>query len=498
MKKALAFALALTGLADTAYAADWTPPKVPDPIPDNLTWYGITPVGALDLGYAYQTNGRPLGSVVSGLEFIPFTTTRNYTGQAISTIAHSGLQQSFIGLKIEEPLWAGWSAIGRADTGVDPLQGKLSDGCSSFIQNAGIPYAAQNSNADSGRCGQAFNSQLYGGVSNKQYGTFAIGRQNSLQLDAIAMYDPLALSYAFSLLGYSGTTGGMGSTQAARWDNSAKYVYDFGPITAGAMYSDGGSSTGFFGKAYGVMFGGRIGGFSGEAIFTRENGAVNLQSSANDAFGSQTLAASISDNTSWAVMGKYTWELGRPSSSPYPYPTKAAVKAEPPPGDRFSIYAGYTNISQTNPGTPILFGQAAGGYQLTSNATLPDNNAFTTAKVLQVWWAGAKYEFSWGLSLTGAYYHVDQNAFIADGNACTAGPTSRTNCAGTFDQVSFVADYALNKHMDVYSGITYGQVKDGLAATFPGTVSVKPGFGTPGTATTISTTSMMTGFRIRL
>ncbi len=52
--------------------------------------------------------------------------------------------------------------------------------------------------------------------------------------------------------------------------------------------------------------------------------------------------------------------------------------------------------------------------------------------------------------------------------------------------------------MDVYSGITYGQVKDGLAATFPGTVSVKPGFGTPGTATTISTTSMMTGFRIRL
>ena len=102
------------------------------------------------------------------------------------------------------------------------------------------------------------------------------------------------------------------------------------------------------------------------------------------------------------------------------------------------------------------------------------------------------------LPITGAYYHVDQNAFVADGAACTAGPTSRTNCAGTFDQVSFVADYALNKHMDVYSGITYGQVKDGLAATFPGTVSVKPGFGTPGTATTISTTSLMTGFRIRL
>jgi predicted porin len=501
MKKTLIIALATAGLAVQAHAADWVPPKVPDPIPDNLTWYGITPVGALDLGYAYQTNGRPLGAVVSGLEFIPFTTTRNYTGQAISTIAHSGLQQSFIGVKIEEPLGNGWSAVGRADTGVDPLRGTFSDGCSSFIQNAGVPYASQTSNADSGRCGQAFNSQLFGGISNQQYGTLTIGRQNSFQLDGIAAYDPMALSYAFSVLGYSGTDGGSGSTQAARWDNSARYVYDFGPITAGAMYSNGGSATGFFGSAYGFMFGGHYGGFSAEAVYTKENGAVNLQSSANDAFGSTTLAANISDNSEWSLMAKYTWELGRPSAPPPSMYTKAAVKAEPMPGDRFSIYAGYTNITQTNPGTPVFFGQAAGGDQLTVNAAtpLPDNNAFTTAKILQIWWAGAKYEFAWGLSLTGAYYHIDQNQYIADNVACIPGePTSKVDCAGTFDQVSFLADYALNKHMDVYSGVTYGRVTDGLAATFPGTISVKAGFGTPGTATSISTVSAMTGFRIKL
>lgn len=498
MKKALAVALAMTGLAATAHAADWTPPKIPDPIPDNLTWYGITPIGALDLGYAYQTNGRPLGAVVSGLEFIPFTTTRNYTGQAVSTIAHSGLQQSFIGVKVEEPLWADWKFVARADTGVDPLQGKLSDGCSSFLQNAGIPYAAQTSNADSGRCGQAFNSQLFGGVSNKQYGTLTIGRQNSFQLDGIAQYDPLALSYAFSLLGYSGTDGGMGSTQAARWDNSAKYVYDFGPIMAGAMYSDGGSATGFFGNAYAFMFGGRVGGFSGEAVWTKEHGAVNLQTSANLPAGSTDLAANISDNTAWSVMGKYTWELGRPTP---PSMYTKAVKAEPTPADRFSIFAGYTNISQANPSSPVLTGQAAGGYQLfpaAPGSTLLDNNAFTTAKILNVYWAGAKYEFGWGLSLTGAYYHVDQNQYIADNLACTTGPTQRTDCAGSFDQASFLADYAFNKHFDVYSGITWGRVKDGLAATFPGTVSVKAGFGTPGTATSIETVSMMTGFRFRL
>ena len=49
MKKVLALALVMTGFAVNAEAADWVPPKVPDPIPDNLTWYGITPIGALDL-----------------------------------------------------------------------------------------------------------------------------------------------------------------------------------------------------------------------------------------------------------------------------------------------------------------------------------------------------------------------------------------------------------------------------------------------------------------
>jgi predicted porin len=499
MKKALAIALAATGIASTAYAADWTPPKVPDPIPDNMSWYGITLIGALDLGYAYQTNGRPLGNVVSGLEYSPFTTTRNYTGQAISTINHSALQQSFIGVKVEEPLGAGWAAVARLDTGFDPLKGTLSDGCSSFIANAGVTYTQQNSNADSGRCGQAFNGQLWGGISNKQYGTLTIGRQNSFQLDGIAAYDPMALSYALSFLGYSGTDGGSGSTQAARWDNSAKYVYDFGPIVAGAMYSNGGNATGFFGDAYAFMFGGHIGGFSAEAVWTKEHGAVNLQTALNDTVvNGTTLAANISDNTEWSVMAKYTWEFGGHAAAAPMY-TKA-VKAEPAPVDRFSIFAGYTNISQVNPNTPITQGSAAGGYLLTVSATLPDNNAFTTAKVFDIYWAGAKYEFAWGLSLTGAYYHVNQNSYVADNTACTAGGASRNQCAGTFDEVSFLADYALNKHLDVYVGAMWAEVSNGLASSFPGNPGAKTfnGVNFAGTGTSVSTASVVTGFRIKL
>ena len=208
----------------------------------------------------------------------------------------------------------------------------------------------------------------------------------------------------------------------------------------------------------------------------------------------QSHAVRCSSPADWpADPALYTWEFGWPAA-PAPYPTKA-VKAEPLV-DKLTIYAGYTNISMGNPSTAILFGGAAGGFPLTVSATLPDNNAVTTDKVLQFFWTGVKYEFAWGLALTGAYYHVNQNSYIADNAPCIAGGASKTDCAGAFDQVSFVADYALNKHLDVYAGITYARVTNGLASTFPGTPGAK--FGFAGTGTSVDTTTMMTGFRIRI
>jgi predicted porin len=488
MKRTLVFALGIAGMVATAQAADVgsLPLKAPpfkDGLPDSLTWQGFTFYATVDVGYAYQTNGRPLGSVVSGLEFIPFTTTRNYTGQSVSTIAHSGLEQSKVGVRFEREIGYGWSLLGDLGTGFNPLSGKLSDGCSSFIQNAGIPYNQQTSNADSGRCGQAFNGPAYGGVSNPAYGTLTIGRQNSFELDLISAYDPMALSYAFSLLGYSGTNAGSGSTQAARWDNSAKYVYQYGPVHAGAMFSNGGDATGMFGKGYGFNLGGSYRGFSLDGVYTKEHGAVNLQSAVNDAFGSQTLAANIADNTGWSLVGKYTYEF-------------AGATKEEGPRAKLTFYGGYTHLVQSNPETPVFFGSAAGGYQLTVSATLPDNDAFTTDRLLQFFWTGAKYELPSGWSFTGAYYHAAQNSFVADHAPCVAGGASKTDCAGSFDQVSFLADYQITKHFDVYSGVTYARVDNGLASGFPGTPGAR--FGAAGVGTSVNTTSLMTGIRLKL
>jgi predicted porin len=179
-------------------------------------------------------------------------------------------------------------------------------------------------------------------------------------------------------------------------------------------------------------------------------------------------------------LGKYTYAF--------------AGSRDEDPRAKLTFYGGYTHIDQSNPQNPILFGSAAGGYQLTVGAI--DNDAFTADRILQYFWTGAKYELPSGWSFTGAYYHASQNSFVADHAPCVAGGASKTDCAGTFDQVSFLADYQITKHFDVYAGATYARVDNGLASGFPGTPGAK--FGAAGTGTSVNTTSLMTGVRMKL
>ncbi len=462
-----------------------------DPLPDTLSWHGVTVYGTVDVGYAYQTNGRPLGNEVSDLEYSPFTTTRNYTGQSISTIQANALEQSKLGVKIEENIGYGFEAIGRLEGGFNPITGELTDGCSSFVQNAGVPFSRQTSNADSGRCGQAFNSVAYGGVTSATYGTLTAGRQDSLMLEAMREYDPMALSYAFSLMGYSGTWSGSGSTQAARWDNSVKYVYQYGPVHAGAMYSDGGEDTGTLGTAYGFNAGAAYKGFSIDGVYTRENNAVNLLGSENDpTIVPNALDATVTDNEAWSIMGKYVYEFG------------GGFKDEGP-GSKLTFFAGYEHIDQSNGSLGI--GDTAftnGGYEIINTPGKP-KPYYTTPKELQMEWAGARYEFGHGWSVTGAYYHVDQAAFEKYGTTCAAAEAGSGNatknkaCAGQYDQGSLLVDYAFNKHFDVYAGVTYAIVDGGLASGYQGTAACD-GIGcTTGTKTSIDTAAFVTGLRLR-
>ncbi len=491
MRKLLVCAFALGGFAASAQAADLGLDSMKDPLPDTLTYQGITIYGTVDVGYAYQTHGVPIsGSLATGLEDSIWG-SRN-ANKAISSLSDNGLSQSTIGVKIEEAIGMGWTALGKIETGFVPTSGMLADGCASLVMNNGKTYAQQNANGDSSRCGQAFNGEVYAGVSNAAYGTLTVGRQNSLALATAANYDPMALSYAFSILGYTGTgDGGSGVTELSRWDNSIKYAYQYGPIHAAAMYSDGGSETSMYSGGYAGNLGFTWRGLSVDGVYTIERGAdgvaapipaPSMAASGITCIAGSTgatacpngLLATASDNTSYQINGKYVWELGGGYKD-------GGYKDDFVSNAKVTFYGGYVHTQLADPNTPVPVGtQTEGGYTMLA----VNNAAYATDKILQTAWAGVKYETGpW--AFTGAYYHINQNSYLTSAAAETCATltaanvthqaagtfpagarTIGANCSGDFDQVSFLVDYTFNKHFDVYAGVSYSEISGGLSSAY--------------------------------
>lgn len=455
--------------------------QVKDPLPDSLSLGGVTLYGTVDVGYAYQSKGVPLNSqYVGGLEYQAFTTTRNFSGSQ-STLAESGLEQSKIGITVKEPISGDISLVARAETGFNPLSGQLTDACATLVTNSQKAQGNQTANADSSRCGQAFNSVLYGGASSPTYGTLTIGRHNSLQLDALVGYDPQALSYAFSFLGYSGFNAGAGSTQAARWDNSFKYAYANGPFRITGMYSKGGNDTGILGNAVAADAGVTFGGLSVDAIYEYAHGAVNLRSSFDDtpaALGAPYpepepgLNAYLSDDTSYNIEGKYVFDLG-----------EGKLK------DKLTLYAGYSHIEKAHTNYIGSGYQAQGSYNI--DVTINVNNS----AVYNMEWIGARYALTSGWNFTAAAYHINQNSWtIGLGGAGTQDigcALAGLLCSGNFYEGSFAVDYVINKHYDAYIGVNYSEVTDGLASGFVGTPGADA---TSGSETQVTG---MVGFRVK-
>ena len=79
--------------------------------------------------------------------------------------------------------------------------------------------------------------------------------------------------------------------------------------------------------------------------------------------------------------------------------------------DKLTFYLGYEYISFANPSAdPNAFiGSTGQGGYLISAVTL---NPYQTNKVLQMTWAGLRYDLGANWSFTAGYYHVDQGAYL--------------------------------------------------------------------------------------
>jgi predicted porin len=428
-----------------------------------LTWSGITVYGTIDGGVTWRSHGAPFnGTSAVGIDYL----IQKYSRGPRWDLAPNGLSNSNIGIKGNEPIAPGWAFVFDLQAGFDPYSLHLSNGPHSVAQNAGIPFTSQDSFADSSRAGQFYNSVGYLGVSSP-YGTLTVFRQNSLTLDAVFAYDPMGASYAFSPIGWQGITCGVGDTEDCRFSTSVKYRVDIGQFRVAALWQFGGydlnnAATG----SYQFQVGGDITNLAGGTLsldaigsYVQNAVSITLAGSTLPAVLPQVLTATLSDNSSVMLVGKY-------SNGP--------VK----------LFAGYEFIRYAPPSSPFApgtgFSDISGDFVCAACAALNNTNINNTAfnagdKLFHVFWTGVKYAVTDNLDVIGAYYHYDQPAFGAPVNCANA--AAFPNCHGTFDAVSFVVDWQFAKKFDAYAGIMFSEVNGGLANGYLNRSTIDPTVG---------------------
>jgi predicted porin len=124
----------------------------------------------------------------------------------------------------------------------------------------------------------------------------------------------------------------------------------------------------------------------------------------------------------------------------------------------------------------ILIG--AGFWTLGCCTVLPgavDSTAYTNAKILRIFWTGAKYAIQEDLDVAAGYYHYFQNDYNT--KPCTEGGLSASSCAGTLNAVFVMIDYRPKKRLDVYAGVMWSQVAGGLASGYLNHENIGPTVG---------------------
>ncbi len=420
---------------------------------DSLTWHGITLYGVIDIGLQFDTHMAP---------FTPYrpaasgNIVRQNSSQSVTGLTPSNMGQSRVGLQGIEPISGDWSAVFQVETFFDPQSGEIADSLKSLAVNNGRALADQSVGVDGSSAGQAFQT-AYVGLKSERFGTLTFGRQVTLLSEGTIRYDPNYLATAFGLLGASNTYAGGGSSEDNRLDSTAEYLIRFNDVVhLGALYKFNGSN-GSANTAFQADIGGEHAGASVDAYYSKVNDAITASAlSAAQVLKlpglgysiTNSLAGTISDNTTYALMALYNFE-----------PLK--------------FFAGYMHIKYANPNTPLEVGyNDIGDYVL----AFVNNTAYNNSKTVQVYWAGVRYTVVPHLDLTAAYYGYHQDAY-GTGKEAGCSTSQYSVCSGSLEAFSFDADYRFDKHFDAYLGAMYSGVHDGAASGYLYTTNINPTMG---------------------
>ena len=425
---------------------------------DPLEYKGIRLYGALDFGGGWQSHSAPFnGAFPQGVEY---AISKN-SNKAGFVAAPGGMGYNNIGLKGDEKLFSteptgDVKLVFDMNSSFDPYSLQLSNGGKSLLQNNGTTSAAlgaSSSNGDSARNGQIFNDFAYAGLSSSTLGTLTFGRQRLFSVDDFKAFDPFAGALAFSLLGYSSALNG-GATEATRLNQSLKYVYELGAYHAGALVQLGQYANGEKGGrgSYQFQVGANWSDFSTSADWGHTSGATTLNYYSNaNWIGSNKLAIYLSDEDQFLIGAKYKYSA-------------------------FTFFGGYEWFRVSNPTATVANGSAFSnpdGFQ-----GYAYSNVYVTPKNEQLFWGGLKYAYDAKIDLIASYTHLLQNAYSANsytkisaaGKAATytaaCNTTAASNCSGTENALSFAIDYHHTRNLELYAGVMYTVVSNGLASGF--------------------------------
>ena len=171
--------------------------------------------------------------------------------------------------------------------------------------------ANQTANYNSSAAGQWDNAQGFIGVSNPVYGTLTFGRTNSLALDALTSYDPVA-STAFSPFGFTSSFAGFGNSPTVRPNTAFTYRLNVGNFRLAAQAQVGGYAIGNASNGqYQGQIGADFGDLSLDGVVNWTRDAVSLSSyTGNPPSGydvNSVLKATLSNSAGVELMARYTW-----------------------------------------------------------------------------------------------------------------------------------------------------------------------------------------------
>jgi GBP family porin len=205
----------------------------------------VTFFGVLDAGVAHVQHSLDFSDQFpTGSNPFPQKSTKGATG-----MFDGGLSQNRVGFRVSTDLTNDWKAFLQCETAFNLTTGVVVSTAQNLAQNkASVNSNAANTNAGvevsgaSALGGQLFNRGAFLGISNANYGSLSIGRQQTLLFDTMPGYDGQGLAQLFTPIGFTGAYIGGGVTEDSRVDNSIKYRVKMSDVTIAALYKFGGVS----------------------------------------------------------------------------------------------------------------------------------------------------------------------------------------------------------------------------------------------------------------